>query len=146
MRCSGECGHQPGVPEKGLESPSRNAKGSREWGGWREPEAGWSPPLRSTSPRGLEEEEQRGREIEGPQADGRQGTKTRRTMAENTGWKCPRGPAHKGSSKAIQSVSAPREPDKGSIFCFTSPFIVCTRVGGICLLHCSTAHIFLVVV
>ena len=51
--------------------------------------------------RGLEE--QRGREIEGFQANGCQGMKARKTMAQTQDGSGPRGPDHKGSSKATQS-------------------------------------------
>lgn len=142
MRCSGESEHQPGVPEKGLESPSQNAEGSREWGGWREPEPAAAhpcgPPAQGVWKRKNREAEKQkdpGRRTSGNQDQEDNGGKHRMEAV-------PEAQTIKAPPKPLGAVGAPREPGKGSIFCFTSPFIVCTRVGGICLLHCSTAHIF----
>lgn len=136
MRCSRECGHQPGVPEEGLASPSRNAEDHRSGEGGESQKPAGAHPCGPPRLRGLEE--QRGREIEGSQANGCQGTKARRTVAGNTGWKRPEGQTTKAPPKPLRVVSASGHADEQSSFCFLSPVIVCTRVGGIRLLFYSS--------
>ena len=54
--------------------PLTECRGSREWGGWRQPEAYWSPPLRSTQTEGSgRTERQRNRRIPGKRMSGNEG-------------------------------------------------------------------------
>ena len=122
MRRSGESGHQPGVPEKGLESPSQNAEGSREWGGWREPELDAAHPC-GPAAQGVWKRKKREAE---KQKDPRQ-TDVReprpggqwRETPDGSG---PRGPDHKASSKATQSGGRPQRTGQGKHFLFYIPF------------------------